>query len=231
MKIFKKILSKTGEGLLRIADVLVVPAFHFLWYYSPGTWYDNTFLGYKILQCPLDLQLYQELIYRLKPGFILQTGVSGGGSVLYFATLLDLIGAPPSAIVVGLDIRLTPAAATLSHPRVRLFEGNSTDPAIVERVRRVLPPGGGLVILDSDHTKNHVLAELRAFKDFVGAGSYLVVEDTNINGHPVFPFFGPGPYEAVNDFLSEDHSFVRDDALWKRNKFSFHQGGWLRRTG
>ena len=202
-----------GRLLFWVGDVLIVPAFHLLWYYSPDTWYRNSFLGYKIQQCPLDLQLYQELIHRLRPGFILQTGVAGGGSILYF------------------DIQLTAAARSLSHPRIRLFEGNSTDVELVERVKLSLPPGGGLVILDSDHTKEHVLAELNAYKDLVGAGSYLVVEDTNINGHPVYPRFGPGPYEAVGDFLKENPSFTRDDALWRRNKFSFHQGGWLRRTG
>ncbi len=215
--------------LKRVVGWFVAPAFHFLWYHADDTWKANTFLGYSIQQCPLDLQLYQELIYRLKPNFILQTGVSGGGSVLYFASLLDVMGASPAVPVIGIDVFLTEEARRLKHNRIKLFEGDSIDPEVVRKAVQNLDRRGGFVILDSDHSKHHVLAELNLYSSLVSIGSYIVVEDTNINGHPVYHSFGPGPFEAVDAFLELNKNFVRDEDIWKRNKFSFHRGGWLRR--
>ena len=207
----------------------VVDAFHRLYYDSVG-WDENWYLGYQIKQCPFDLQVYQELVFKLRPRFIIQTGVAGGGSVLYFASLLDLIGMDPGAVVIGVDVELTPEARTLRHPRIHLIEGNSTSAETIKAVESLLPGGGGMVSLDSDHSAGHVMEELRAYRKYVAIGSYLVVEDTNVNGHPVFPDFGPGPMEAVDAFLQEDRQFVRDDKVWGRNLLSFHQYGWLKRT-
>ncbi len=211
----------------------VIQLFHRLYYAHPDSWMKNIYLGYPIQQCPFDLQLYQELIFKLKPSFIIQTGVLQGGSILYFATLLDLIGSTLEVPVIGVDITLTQRALSLSHARIKLIEGSSIDAATIEKVKENIKPpvtnNKGMVILDSDHSKSHVLQELKLYSDFVGIGSYLVVEDTDINGHPVQRGWGDGPYEAVEIFLQKDRRFLRDNKLWQRNLFSFHQFGWLKR--
>ena len=227
--------SMSKQTTAQVAVTEVIRAFHEI-YYNSQAWDKNTFLGFQIKQCPMDLQAYQELIFRSKPAHIVQTGVAGGGSLLYFATMLDLCGAPASAVVVGVDLKITAAARKLKHPRIRLVEGSSVEPSVLAAVRSHLPTQGkatggtGMVMLDSDHRAPHVAKELELYREWVGVGSWMIVEDTNVNGNPVFPQHGPGPMEAVDAFLKRDKNFVRDESPWQRNLISFHHGGWLRRV-
>ena len=140
-----------------------------------------------------------------------------------------MMNASTETKVIGIDIELSDQAKTIKNDRVLLFEGSSTDQEIFKTVTKLVKGKKGLIILDSDHSKDHVSKELSMYNELVGIGCRLVVEDTNLNGNPVYPAFGPGPFEAVCDFLSENDKFIPDDNLWKRNLFSFHQYGWLKR--
>jgi cephalosporin hydroxylase len=205
----------------------LIDGFHRLYYESGeagGTWKDTRFLGVPTWKSPLDLWVYQELLWELRPGLIVETGTAHGGSALYLATLCETIG---SGEVVSIDIGEWPDRP--AHPRLTYVVASSTDPQVVAQVaERARTAGAVLVVLDSDHSRDHVLAELRAYAPLVTPGSYLVVEDTNVNGHPVYEAFGPGPMEAVQDFLKERDDFEVDRS---REKFllTFNPGGWLRK--
>ena len=129
---------------------------------------------------------------------------------------------------MSIDIVRRPEWPT--HPRVTYLTGSSTSAPLLEEVRRrIAGKARVMVILDSDHKKDHVLEELRLYSPLVTKDSYLIVEDTNINGHPVFPGFGPGPMEAVDEFLAGNPMFQRDRS---RERFfvTFNPGGYLRRV-
>jgi cephalosporin hydroxylase len=169
--------------------------------------------------------MYQELLYTLKPDFILETGTRHGGSALFYCQMMDLIGVPCEVVTVDIEKLTNPP----QHPRLTYLTGSSTAPEMVAEVkRRAAGKKQVFVVLDSDHSCDHVLAEMRAYHDIVTPGSYMIVEDTNVNGHPVYPAHGPGPMEALQQFLPENGNF---EIMKQCEKFLFtmHPNGWLRK--
>jgi cephalosporin hydroxylase len=190
------------------------------------SWGGATWMGIKTWKWPGDLQLYQELIWDLKPRLIIETGTAFGGSALFFAHMLDQIGAGK---VVTID-RNPMQRHYPMHPRIVYLDGRSSvDPGTVADVSRYYDTYGQptLMILDSDHARDHVLAELKAYASFVAPASYLVVEDTNVNGHPVYQEHGPGPQEALDEWLPKHQDFKVDERRAVKYLFSMHT--WLRR--
>lgn len=194
-------------------------------YYGLGsrTWRRTTWLGTPIRKCPLDLWIYQELLTRVRPDLILETGTYDGGGAHYLASICDLLG---SGRVITVDI--SPKPDRPQHPRITYLEGSSTSPEIVSRIAKEAS-GTIMVILDSDHSRDHVLDELKAYSSLVTPGSYLIVEDTNINGHPARPRWGPGPMEAVEEFLLS-HSEFSVDRDCEKFFLTFNPCGYLRRV-
>jgi cephalosporin hydroxylase len=216
-------VSTRGRFRRTVAD-----AFHVIYYSQRDhlTWKDTRFLGVPIWKNPLDLWIYQEMLHELRPDLIIETGTAFGGSALYLATLCDTLD---RGRVVSIDIKHGKEPPP-SHPRITYILGSSTDPKIVADMRDAAAEAETvLVILDSDHSRGHVLDELRAFASIVTAGSYIVVEDTNLNGHPVVPDYGPGPMEGLEAFLAENPDFEIDT---RREKFyfTFNPRGYLRRV-
>lgn len=219
-------IVERDQPSLSASDAEAVARFHQLYYQR---WIDNSdtlnlsWFGYRLAKCPMDLWMYQELLVRIRPDVVVEAGTHVGGSALFLATILDQIG---HGRIITIDI--TPQPDRPVHPRIEYVLGSSTDPAVVERVRASVAGRSAMVILDSDHTENHVYAEMTAYSPLVHVGGYLIVEDTNVNGHPAYPSFGPGPMEAVNRFLSERLDFEIDSRC-ERFLMTLNPRGYLRR--
>jgi len=215
-------------GLTR-EEQSIVDRFHQI-YYGLGQrgHYTNfvSWLGYSTLKCPLDLWIYHELICKLRPDVIVETGTASGGSALFLASMCDLVG---HGEVITIDVDARRGELRPIHPRLCYVVGSSTDPAVVSDLRKRLRGRDcKMILLDSDHTRDHVLAELQILQEFVPVGGYMIVEDTNINGHPAYPEFGPGPMEAVEAFLQMTDAF-QVDAACERFLLTMNPKGYLRR--
>lgn len=200
--------------------------------------YNFTWLGRPIIQFPQDIVAMQEIIWRVRPDLIIETGVARGGSLILYASLLELIGGAGEVLGIDIDIREHNRLEIETHPlahRIKLLQGSSIDEALVSQVRR-LAEGKRcvLVVLDSNHTHEHVASELALYAPLVTMGSYLVIFDTIIEDMPA-DFFpdrpwgkGNNPKTAVHEFLRQTDRFVIDQEYNSKLLITVAPDGYLR---
>lgn len=195
-------------------------------------WNKLEFLGAPIVKNPLDLWMVQQIVYELRPDFIVETGTFRGGSALYWAYTLNAMGLTASRVItVDIDELCQEAAKQpLWRRYVEFIQGSSTDPKVVAHIASRVRGKKTMVMLDSDHRMFHVLKELKMYSPMVSPGSYLIVEDTHMDGVPTYPDAGLGPFAAVRRFLDEGGSREFEvDYSRERLVLTYNPGGWLRR--
>ena len=199
-----------------------------------------TWMGVPIIQLPADIMATQEVIWKTKPDIIIETGVARGGSLIFMASILEIIG-KGKVIGVDIDIRQHNRESIEAHPlskRINLVEGGSVDTDILAEVMsHIRKDSKVMVVLDSDHSRSHVLNECRAYGPMVTQGCYLVVADTLV-GHveekdaptnrSKLWFKGNDPLSATNDYLKENDRFEIDDEINGKLVLSSSPGGYLK---
>lgn len=220
----------TLEGLELVSELWIKSSFQHRVMYEP------TWLGIPIIQFPNDVLMMQELIWKLRPDVIIETGVAHGGGAIFYASMLELLGRG-RVIGVDVEIRKHNRLAIEGHPlskRIELVEGSSTDPKIVEQVKKSIPNGDNvLVTLDSNHSYQHVLDELRVYSELVAPGGYLVVMDTAQEMLSATPagkneWIDDNPLAAVREFLLKNKEWEVDN-YYTRTHITCNPSGFLRR--
>lgn len=202
--------------------------------------YNFTWLGRPIIQYPQDMVALQEIIWSVNPDLIIETGIAHGGSLVFSASILELLGGNGHVLGIDIEIREHNRIEIEKHPmkkRITMIEGSSVDENIVKQVHKhAAGKERVMVILDSNHTHEHVIRELRAYAQLVTKDSYLIVfdtaiedmsEDHNWNGRP----WGKGnnPKTAVWEFLKEHDGFVIDKSIDSKLLITVASDGYLKR--
>lgn len=200
--------------------------------------YNFTWLGIPVIQFPQDIVAMQEVIFQVKPDLIIETGIAHGGSLILYASMLELMGGDGQVLGVDVDIRAHNREKIENHPmvkRITMFEGSSISDEIASRVRAFAAGKKRiLVVLDSNHTYEHVRREIELYSPLVGLGSYLVVFDTVVENMPPDAFpdrpWGKGnnPMTAVREFISRTDRFQIDREIDRRLLISAAPEGYLK---
>lgn len=201
--------------------------------------YNFTWMGRPIIQHPHDTVALQELIWSVKPDLIIETGIAHGGSIIFSASMLELLGGDGEVIAIDIDIRKHNRAEIEKHPmfkRIKLVEGSSIDETTIAKVKELAAGKKNImVILDSNHTHDHVIKELELYSPFVAVNSYLVVFDTWVedvpeNYYPDRPWDkGNNPKTAVWEFIKNNDNFVIDKSIEHKLAITLAPDGYLKR--
>ena len=236
---FKLEVQSNIEGLKHDLDVQALSRI-WLREITPHKYaYNFTWMGRPIIQFPQDMMAMQEIVWAVRPDLIIETGIAHGGSILFYASLLELMG-HGEVLGIDIDIRAHNRQAIVEHPmskRVRMIEGSSIDPSVVAQVQAAAKGKRTIVVLDSNHTHTHVLAELQAYAPLVCQGGYCIVMDTLIEDMPARFFtadrpwrVGDNPKTAVAEYLRSDDRFEVDADLEAKLLITVAPGGYLRRA-
>jgi cephalosporin hydroxylase len=201
--------------------------------------YNFKWMGRPIIQYPQDIVIMQELIWDIKPDLIIETGIAHGGSLIFYASILELIG-KGEILGIDIDIREHNKKEILDHPmakRIKMIQGSAIDPEIVNKVKEHAKGKKTVMVLfDSNHTHDHVLEELKAYADLTTVGSYCVVFDTVVEDLPKDTYtadrpwdVGSNPKTAVFEFLKTNTDFVIDKGIDNKILISVAPDGYLKR--
>ena len=187
-------------------------------------WTNTSWLGRRVTTAPTDLLAYQEIIADVRPSWIVEIGAGDGGRSLFLASICELVG---HGEVLAIDEELD--SELPSHPRLRYLSGTAQDDTVRDEVGRRVGEDTALIVLGACADRATTVGQFKAYASLVPVGSYVVVTDTIVNGHPVWPAFGAGPLEAVKQILANDGRFVADP-LMEKYSLTFNPGGFLRRV-
>lgn len=203
--------------------------------------YNFTWMGRPIIKFPNDIVIQQELMWKLKPDLVIETGIAHGGSIIFTASMMEMMGIDGEVVGIDVDIRKHNRDLIEAHPmmkRITMYEGSSTDTGIVEKVRQhTIGKKCVMVILDSLHSHEHVYNELKAYAPMVTIGSYCILPDTFIEFFPKGYYshnrpwdVGDNPYTGMKQYLKETDMFEIDRSLTDKAMITETIDGYLLRT-
>jgi cephalosporin hydroxylase len=230
MKISSSKNHSSDKSIKNLDSPSIIDNFHLLYESNHKQTYDNTYwMGIKSMKCPLDLWIYQEILFKTRPDIIIETGTFQGGTTLFLANVCDIMD---NGEIITIDI--SSPNKKPEHKRIHYIQGDTISKKTITKIQQLIDKLNNnsdtkiMVILDDEHSENHVFQEMEIYGKFVTPGNYLIVEDTSMGGHPVWSELKSGPMESVERYV-KIHNDFEIDADQEKFLLTFNPKGYLKK--